>query len=317
MKQVLVCDIGGTNSRFAYFSIDANQKLLFHSELRLKTNDFDSFEAMLEELGSRDHNYHIDLYDCFVAALPGPVVSEDRLAFPNVRWAISRKKLHDLSPKTEFLFINDFVAQAYGCCTSVSESSQTIIATDVTPSSDIAIIGAGTGTGYCFLKSIAADGYISIASEAGHSVFPFINRIEFEFLEFLTNKIGIDTPVINDVLSGEGLSSLHQFITGAHLHPSEVVQQIGLESETTRWFSRFYGRCCKSFALTVLGGGGTLYISGGLAIKNPFLVDNDSFRDEFSNKKTKVDQLVNSIPVSLIRDEKIGLWGAAYYAALQ
>jgi len=56
-----------------------------------------------------------------------------------------------------------------------------------------------------------------------------------------------------------------------------------------------------------------LFTSGGVAIKNPFLVDNDFFRSEFKQCSTKVDELLNNISVFLIRNESIGLWGSAYY----
>ncbi|MCI5136439.1 MAG: glucokinase, partial [Candidatus Electrothrix sp. AW2] len=48
-------------------------------------------------------------------------------------------------------------------------------------------------------------------------------------------------------------------------------------------------------------------------IKNPFLVDNESFRNEFLQSETTAKDLLQQIDVFLIKDERIGLFGAAQY----
>ncbi|MCW5199867.1 glucokinase, partial [Desulfobulbus sp. F1] len=46
-----------------------------------------------------------------------------------------------------------------------------------------------------------------------------------------------------------------------------------------------------------------------------FLVENDSFRTEFLKSETTAKELLAQISVYLIQDERIGLFGAAYYGA--
>ena len=58
------------------------------------------------------------------------------------------------------------------------------------------------------------------------------------------------------------------------------------------------------------------FISGGLAFKNPYLVDCDTFKAEFTNSATK-GKLLADIPIFLIEDSGIGLWGAAIYGILK
>ena len=108
---------------------------------------------------------------------------------------------------------------------------------------------------------------------------------------------------------------LHQFLTGIKLEPSEVVTEINADSETTQWFAKFYARDCRNYVLTTLAAGGQLFISGGVAMKNPFLVDNAAFRDEFLQGSGTAQDVLAHISVSLLQDERIGLFGAAYYAA--
>lgn len=315
MNDIFVCDIGGTNSRFACFSKIKKKEIKFENELREKTNNFNSFEELLSEIKTTNSQYDPEKYNNFVIAVPGPVTSEDQLSFPNVKWTISRRNLSKIYPGARISIINDFIAQAYGCLTKASANALPINGKNSKQTkNDIAIIGAGTGTGHGALKKIGGTRYLALPSEAGHTPFPFITKPELEFRDFLIKQSGAACPACNDVVSGPGLSRLHQFFTGRSLLPNEVVMELTTESKTTQWFSKFYARSCKNYSLTVLGSGGELFISGGVAIKNPFLVDNDFFRSEFTRCSTKVDDLLRNIPVFLIRNEKIGLWGSAYYA---
>jgi glucokinase len=55
-------------------------------------------------------------------------------------------------------------------------------------------------------------------------------------------------------------------------------------------------------------------LTGGVAARNPFLVDHDAFRAEFSACRYH-EALLRRIPVFLNANQESGLWGAASYAA--
>lgn len=314
METIIAVDIGGTNSRFAAFTMGKDQETIFDSEIWEETNRYNSFFELLAAVKIKDQRYDPATYRKIVVAVPGPVTPDDRLAFPKVKWQISKAATGKLYPATAFTFINDFIAQAFGCLTMAAADALPIIPGKNAPvgRGDLAIVGAGTGTGHGALK-LSGEDYIPFPSEAGHSHFPFMTQDELGFRDFLAAQTGAPFPVCNDVVSGQGLAHLHQFLTGRALSPDEAASELTPESATTRWFSRFYARACRNFALTALGAGGRLFLSGGVAIKNPFLVDNDIFRNEFLDCASNID-LLNNISVSLIRNERIGLYGAAYYA---
>jgi glucokinase len=137
--------------------------------------------------------------------------------------------------------------------------------------------------------------------------------VETEYRDYLLEKTGAEYPFGDLVVSGPGLTHLHSFLTGRHLAPADVVADISPGSETTELFARFYGRAARNYALTVVARGG-VYIAGGVAMRNPFLVDNEHFRREFSDSR-HYGALLGNIPVTLILSEDSGLWGAANYAA--
>ncbi|CAK8723117.1 MAG: glucokinase [Candidatus Electronema aureum] len=314
MNVFLTGDIGGTNSRFACFQQEGN-KLLLESAIAVKTNDFASFEELLNALKENGSQFDVQQHRKFVLAIPGPVTPADVLSFPNIKWAISKSSLKKLYPDTEIFFINDFSAQAYGCLTEAVADALPLIKTEQTRD-DIAIVGAGTGLGHGTLKKTAQSGYLHLPSEAGQIPFPFANdEFEQKYRTFIIQQIGIATLVGDDVVSGRGLAILHQFITGKLLSPSEIAAELDATSETTQWFAKFYARVCRNYVLSTLAGGGKLFISGGVAIKNPFLLDNNAFRNEFLQGSDTAQDVLAHIAVSLIHDERIGLFGTAYYAS--
>jgi glucokinase len=309
MNNFLVGDIGGTHSRFALFSVEAGTVTLVHEQWEKSTR-----AASLEDLLTA-----LDFSLCKVAvlAVPGPITPADVLTFPHVPWSISRASLKTRYPDTNFFFINDFTAQAYGCLTEAVDTALPVLGT-AKSQGDIAIVGAGTGLGHGGLKRTARGDYLHISSEAGQIPFPFAAEgFEQNFRAFLVQTSGISRPVGDEVVSGKGLALLHQYITGKALLPHELAATLDDRSETSLYFARFYARACKHYVLSTLAAGGSLFISGGVAIKNPFLVDNAVFRQEFLEGSETAQRVLHQISVALVQNEGIGLFGAAFYATQQ
>jgi len=80
-------------------------------------------------------------------------------------------------------------------------------------------------------------------------------------------------------------------------------------------FTLFYARCAKNFALNTLATGG-LYIAGGIASKNKKIFTSKIFKDEFENAYRRADVL-KSIPISIIVNYNVSLYGACFAAMYQ
>jgi len=169
--------------------------------------------------------------------------------------------------------------------------------------------------GHCALVATDGGDFLPLPSEAGHAAFPFYGKTETAYRDFLMERTGAEYPYGDIVVSGPGLTNLHAFLTGREMPPKDIVAEIAPESETTVLFARFYARACRNYALTVLALGG-LFIAGGVAMKNPFLVVNDHFRKEFGESR-HYGPMLRQIPVSLIASEDSGLWGAANYGMMK
>ena len=313
MKSILAADIGGTNSRFAHFTLDEKGKLALNNTRWFETRKSASFSQLLELLNRSDFSLPIDQSDIAVLAVAGPIINGVYSDPPNIPWDIDLSSGRNNFNLTPCFLINDFVAQAYACRSPIIQSAKQIIPGQIEPSAPLAVIGAGTGLGIAALVPDGDGGYVAVPSEGGHCVFPFESPAEFEFMQFVMDELKAPYVETEFIVSGRGLSFIHQYLTGKKLTPAEVSAAVAHDSETLEWAAGFYGRVCRNYALQVLARGG-VYIAGGVAAKMPLLVEHPEFKRQFTHSKTMATML-QKIPVYLNTNEESGLWGAALFAA--
>jgi glucokinase len=311
--KILAADIGGTNSRFAQFIVEGPSEGLTLLDTKwLGTRECGSFSELVQKLRSSDFPLKPEEADMVALAVAGPVERGAYSSPPLISWDV------DLSDATrefgfrECVMINDFVAQAYATRSPIGLEAEQMLEGEALDGAPVVVIGAGTGLGKATLVSDGSGGYTAIPSEGGHANFPFVGDEECRYQDFLIKEFGEEYLTLNIVVSGRGLSLLHRFHTGEELDPEEVSKRLVSGSATLEWFSSFYGRICRNFALEVLAEGG-VYIAGGVAARNPVLVKHEAFEQEFRSSKAHAG-LLGKMPVFLVRDENSGLWGAAFLA---
>ena len=314
---ILAADIGGTHSRFAVFDSDDGGRLSLVKSCWLPTAVHESFASLVEQVGKSNLAEWFNQITAVVVAVPGPVDNGAALILPNVSWSVNVFQLQQCFPdvlKKSVYLINDFVAHAMACQTSAMAGAICVQRGEADPIGAISLIGAGTGLGFCSLVPNDEHGVIALPSEAGHQTFPFQGDPERQYETFLQKTIGETTIDGNLVVSGRGLALLHKFVTGQDRSPSEVSATLTPTCEVTHLFAKYYGRAARNYALSLLSTGG-LYVSGGVASKNHFLVDHDAFRTEFSASPAH-HRLLKRIPISLNINQESGFWGAARYATI-
>lgn len=310
MKTILAADIGGTNSRFALFQLDPARGLSLLESKWLSTSQARSFPHLLELLRGSGLALPEDGADVAVLGIAGPVEQGTRCAPPYISWTIdlARDGLGGLARRSQL--VNDFVAQAYACRSPIAEHALGVHPGTSDPEGVIGVLGAGTALGKALLVPVAGQGFLALPSEGGHNHFPFLTEEENEFRRFYEAQSGVSEITENLMVSGGALRYLHWFHTGQDLEPHEAAARFTPESETLAWAARFYGRVCRNFALDVLATGG-LYVTGGVAAKNPAIVTHPEFLREFLASHT-MGRVLAGIPIALVCDEQSGLWGAAY-----
>ncbi len=316
MQQILAADIGGTYSRFGFFELqgEADEPNLL-SIVRLPTLESESLVALLAKLFSEQRPFAASSCDLAVLAVPGPV--QGRFCRPpNIKWNID---LHDITKVGlgRGALLNDFAAQAFACRSRAVREARVLQASrsaaQITAGGTLAVIGAGTGLGHCALVPDGRGGHLAVPSEAGHVAFPFVGDNEHAYGEYVRRVTNLAYCHGDAVVSGPGLSRLHAFLTGEVLTPAALSPRLPNHPRTVEWFARFYARAARNYALAVLALGG-LYISGGVAAKNPQLVGHPAFLEEFRLSPSH-SELLSGLPVLLNINEDSGVYGAAIFGA--
>jgi len=307
--KILTSDIGGTNSRFGYFETDEKGRLTLVTSKWFRTGNADSFARLIAMVNEGDFPLKTYNADMCVFAVAGPVEKGVYSDPPLIPWDIDIANSEEDYGIRRCILINDFVAQAFATRSPAGESAQEILPGDISPDGTVAVIGAGTGLGKAALIHIGTSGYSVVPSEGGHANFPFVSGPELTFQKFVMKELGEEYLTGNHIVSGMGLSLIHEFHTGKKMEPGDVVAECTSASETLAWSARFYGRACRNYALEVLAMGG-MYIAGGVAAKLPSMLTHKAFSEEFRSSKT-MSKILARIPVFLITNQESGLWGAA------
>lgn len=329
--KILAADIGGTNSRFALFDTDPLRLV----ERLTVSSRRENFSQVLDSLLAEKPQLDPMQAEIVVLAVAGPIEAQKGVQPSNLPYYIDLPGLKAQLPLARTRLINDFGAQAWACLSPAMSEALPLLplamerplqAHFVFPSPDparqnspCALIGAGTGLGMAMLS---ARGYNSarpwegvrvLASEGGHSVFPFLGKEEQDFSAFALDRTGLEYIRGDDLLTGGGLALLHSYLSGEDLEPAELSSAPDFASSPTcAWFARFYGRACRDLALTCLPESGLL-VSGGLVANCPMLVQHPAFLGELDRAPGEHQSLLRNIPFWYNPNHLSGLWGAAMF----
>src|SRR5262249_19879532 len=265
---------------------------------------------------------------CFGVA--GPVL-HDRVSTPNLPWLVDGLQLAKQIGIVSVSLINDLQAHASGI--DDLATADFVALNNVGRSvGNAALIAAGTGLGEA---GIYWDGVRRwpFPCEGGHADFAPRNDLEIALLQYLLKKFG---RVSNErVVSGQGLQNLYDFLrdTGKEQEPAwlkeelknaadpaAVISQHGLQAKAPICervldiFVSVYGAEAGNLALKIMATGG-VFVSGGIASKILPKLTSGAFLQAFVTKG-RLQKLMETIPVNVIVNERVGLIGAARYAVM-
>jgi glucokinase len=259
--------------------------------------------------------------------LAGPI-SQRSCKITNLPWDINADKIEQELQIPSVHLINDLEATAYGISALGEEDFITLQPGSKNPYGNCAVIAAGTGLGEA---GIFWDGsrYIPFATEGGHCDFSPSSELEFNLLSFM----GLDNNNVcwEDILSGPGLVSIYNFLLDWHKQSKpdwfDLYRDIGTAAETItnlandgsdstaanalELFSRLYGAEAGNLALKHMATGG-IYLGGGIAPKIVNWLQQPHFLEAFCHKG-KMRDLMESIQVQVILNDKAALYGSAVY----
>ncbi len=323
---ILAGDIGGTNTRLAYFQ-PQNGHLSLVSERIFPSREHKEFGEIVtqfvEESGTRPEAA------CF--GIAGPV-RNGRVDATNLPWVIEQSRLATQIHLPATLLINDLEASAWGIGEMSAEDLVPLNKVSDAAVGNQAVIAPGTGLGEAGLFWNGSHHEV-FACEGGHTDFGPQSDLQIELLRFLRNRFGHVS--YERVVSGPGLVNVYEFLRdhGGEKESPELAAEIKKGDEAAAisraavagssplaekaldlWIE-VYGAEASNLALKTMATGG-LFLAGGITPKILAKLKGPAFMQAFLNKG-RLRPLVESIPVQVVTNDKAGLLGAARCAAVR
>jgi glucokinase len=310
----LVCDIGGTNVRFA---VASRAGAPLSQVLHKKTDAYPSLEAAAAEVIPCFAEKPRSMIVCAAGLVEG---KEAKLT--NAAWMIDGVAVAARLGLEQGLLLNDFEAQALSLPTLPAGSFEVIGPGCKMGAGTQVILGPGTGLGVAAL--IEAEGkFLALPSEGGHIDFGPASAEEAAIWAHL-DRSSLGRISAELILSGPGLVRLHHACLAskgeiaADLDSPTIVQHAlarpdGEEARTIGLFWRLIARFASDMAVTFKANGGITF-SGGILPRIRTLLDPAVFRAQFENK-APFHAFTQSMGTRLIVTEDGVLVGMAAIAA--
>ena len=327
---ILGGDVGGTKCNLAFFE-ERSGALAEHAGQRFSSHQYARFEDVVAE---------------FVRATPlpagarvtgagfgvaGPVHAGVAVA-TNLPWRVDSRSLAALLGLPRVGLVNDLEATAYGIGALPPGDFEVLNAGAPGSQGTQAVIAAGTGLGEAGLYWDGKQ-HRPFSSEGGHAGLAPNNEIEDALLVYLRHRFGGHASR-ERVISGPGLRNIFEFLrdTGRGAEepwlreamqqgdPSAVLSRAALEGtsplcvETLDLFVSLYGSAAGDLALTLMSSGG-VFVAGGVAPKILPKLRGPRFLEAFL-AKGRLRPVLEEMPVRVVLNERVGLFGAARCATL-
>jgi glucokinase len=320
---ILAGDIGGTNSRLAFFTRHG-KRLEPVAEQTYASRDHENLETIVKKFVS-SHDLPVDVA-CF--GIAGPV-KNGRSEAVNLAWTVDSRQLAHLLRIDTVELLNDLEAYAYGIAMLAPEDFVQLNPGVPEASGNAAVIAAGTGLGEAGLYWDGLQ-HRPFACEGGHTTFAPSDPLQMELLGFLMREFGHVSW--ERVVSGPGLLNIYRFLrdTGRgeepawltsemqQHDPSAVISQAALAgtsalcSQALDLFVSLYGAEAGNVALKIMAAAG-VYVGGGIAPKIVKKLTDPTFMQAFV-AKGRLKPLLQEIPVHIIMNDRTALLGAARFA---
>jgi glucokinase len=325
---ILAGDIGGTKVNLAFFAVEGRGRGLHCGVSKTyPSRDYSSLEAIIRAFLA-EYRLNVD-YACF--GIAGPV-RQGKVKLTNLSWIVDAHELALALGLKQVWLVNDLEANAHGIAGLSRDDFFELNRGGEDAAGNLAIISAGTGLGEA---GLLWDGnrHLVIPSEGGHADFAPRTDLDIDLLRHLRAQFG--QVSWENILSGPGTIHIYEFLrdTKRAEEPAWLAEEFrrtdrpiaitraALEGtspqcmQTLDLFVTYYGAEAGNLALKVFATGG-VYLGGGIAPKLISKLNDGSFMKAFTGNG-RMKNLLASIPVRVILNDKTALIGAARFAAMQ
>ncbi|MFW6364027.1 MAG: glucokinase [Spirochaeta sp.] len=339
---IVAGDVGGTNTTIALMAPRGDSFEIVRKQ-RYSSQQLSGIEEAIRDSleGFRTDHPNLSVAACCFSAA-GPVYN-NRCQLTNVAWAVDGEVISKLF-KTPAFVINDFSAICYGLPILQLDNPEEVTklylpdGTFPEPHGDVMVAaGAGTGLGLGFLVNNKG-WYRAFPTEGGHADLTPVDTLMQEFIAFLQHELNGQRPGAELSISGMGINNLFRFFRsrgkgdGDNLiaeidaaGPAERAPMISrgaadgnpLLQQVMHYFVQMYANFASNVAINYMPSAG-LFLAGGIAAKNEaFFTDDHRFMRTFlQNYNPNIRKVIEKIPVYIIRNYDVSLYGAANAARM-
>lgn len=325
----IAADIGGTNSRFVVVDVLPDGVKILHSETYASA-DSPSLESLLLKFVTSAQQVGLNPRQACLA-VAGPVAGDGAhqwARITNLPWSIDNLTLARASGLERVFLLNDFEAVGYGLGLLTVDDICMLRGEWNKARGHRVVIGAGTGLGVCQVLDHGGMWKV-IPTEAGHMDFAPRSEVQVELWRKLTAR---DGHLSNDkVVSGPGIGEIFRLLVDVEnkairsadvrtiLAASDVAAAVtaarghlSLARRAVDEFLEIYAQVAGNYALMNLATGG-VYLAGGIAPRLLQELQDGRFLTTMA-AKGRMAYLFEAMPVGVITNTQVGLFGAAYIA---
>jgi glucokinase len=326
---VLGADVGGTNTKVALARIEDGRPVLLERQVYPSRN-YASLDLLVEAfLKGPQVEPHAGTIAAACFAVAGPV-EQGRARLTNLPWQPQDKAIARRFGFPHVSLINDFAAAGLGIAQLAPEDLLTLQTGTYVQGANRVVIGAGTGLGVALLDWDQGQ-YEVHPSEAGHADFAPVDELQDRLLLYLRRQF--PRASYERILSGGGFARIAAFLIESGMgepsaelrealdrgHAASAITELALTAkdpvsvQTLDVFASAYGSFAGNMALAMLAHGG-VYVAGGIAPKIAAKLQDGTFMRAFT-AKGRMQALLETMPVHVVMNEHVGLYGALAEAA--
>ncbi len=328
---ILAGDIGGTKTHLALFGEKEGNYAWSHLAT-YPSQKYPNLETIVTEFLESSKTMHGSSTiktACFAVA--GPVI-DGACRATNLPWIIDSKEIAKTLGFEKVFLLNDLEANAWAIEILNSDNLFELFKGKGKKEGNRAVVSPGTGLGEAGLYWDGTTHH-PFACEGGHCEFGPRDELQLQLCSFLQSKFGHVS--YERILSGPGFLNVYSFFkekVGLKEEnwlteelksgdPAKIITQYALNAQseiclqTLNLFVSILGSEVGNCVLKFMATGG-IYLGGGIPpkilpkLKEPLFIENFADKGRFRD-------LLESIPIRVILDDKASLKGAAHYCRLQ
>ena len=309
----LLADIGGSNARFA---LETGPGEICHVRVYACAD----YPGIAEVIRKYLKDVKIGRVSHAAIAISNPV-DGDQVSMTSHDWTFSIEATRRVLGFDTLLVVNDFAALAMAL-PGLTDSQRVQVGGGARrPNSVIGLLSPGTGLGVCGLIP-AADRWIALGSEGGHTTFAPVDEREDLVLQYA--RAQWSHVSFERVSAGPGIEVIYRALAARDkkrvtLDTSEVVKHAlegePLAAESVEVFCGILGTFAGNMAVT-LGALGGIYIGGGVVPRLGKFFARSSFRERFE-AKGRFEAYLQDVPTYVITAEYSAFLGVSAILAEQ